>query len=70
MYFNWIVKSGYFEKVLLCNLVHDEVCTEAPESIANEAFMKLKECMEKAAAVICPSLPIPAEPEISDHWVH
>lgn len=69
-YFNWIVTNGYFNKVLLCNLIHDEAVVEAPEEIADLAFSKLKECMETAASVICKSLPIPAEPEIGDHWIH
>lgn len=47
-----------------------EAVVEAPKEIADLAFNKLKECMEKAAAVICKSLPIPASPEIGDHWIH
>ena len=70
MYFNWIVTNDYFGKVLICDLVHDEAVVEAPKEIADLAFNKLKECMEKAAAVICKSLPIPASPEIGDHWIH
>lgn len=67
--FNWIVDNGYFGKILLCNLTHDEANWEFPEEITE--FPKLLEtCMEASAAKYCKSLPIPAVPEVSDHWVH
>lgn len=69
-YFKWIVKNGYFNKVLICDLVHDEAVVEAPKEIADEAFAKLQECMEKATSILCPKLPIPAEPAVGDHWIH
>lgn len=70
MFFNWIVKNGYFNTVLICDLVHDEAVVEAPKEIAEETFSKLKYFMEKSTSTLCKKLPIPAEPAIGDHWIH
>lgn len=68
-FFNWIVDNNLFAKVELSALVHDECNIIYPEEI-NEAPAMLKECMERAASLVCTKLPIPAEAEVSDHWVH
>lgn len=67
--FHWVVTNGYFGKILLMNLTHDEANWEFPKKIEN--FPKLlQDTMEKTAAKYCKSLPIPANVEVSDHWVH
>jgi DNA polymerase I-like protein with 3'-5' exonuclease and polymerase domains len=68
-YFNWIVDNNYFGKIELAALVHDEADIIYPKEI-EEAPKKLKQCMEEAAALICTKLPIPAEADIGDHWIH
>lgn len=70
MFFKWIVDNGYFDKVLICDLVHDEAVIEYPEELKDVVVPKLKLAMEKSASVFCKSLPIPAEPETGDHWIH
>lgn len=70
MFFYWIIDNGYFGKVELSALVHDEANVIYPQELHDIVPAKLKECMEEAAAMICTKLPIPAEAEISDHWVH
>lgn len=67
--FWWIVNNGYFDIVHVCASVHDEICADFPKEIKD--FPKiLEKIMEDAAAQYCKSLPIPAEAEVSDHWVH
>ena len=68
-FFNWIVRKGYFGKVLICNLVHDEACIEYPEDMP-EISIILKKFMEEAAAYFCKKLPIPASPEVGLCWIH
>ena len=68
-FFDWLVKNNLFGKVELAALVHDEANIIYPEELEG-IDIKLKECMEGAAALICTKLPIPAEAEVSDHWVH
>lgn len=68
-YFEWILNNNLFEKVKIVALVHDEAVIEFDKSI-EEAPLMLQKCMEEAAALICTKLPIPAEGEVSDHWVH
>lgn len=67
--FDWIVKNNYFSTILLNNLTHDEANWEYPESISEFPSI-LKSKMESVATKYCKSLPIPADAEISDHWVH
>jgi DNA polymerase I-like protein with 3'-5' exonuclease and polymerase domains len=69
-FFVWIIKNGYFKKVELSALVHDEINTIYPKELHDIVPAKLKECMEKAAALICTKLPIPAEASVGDHWIH
>lgn len=67
--FNWIVDNNYFGKIEISASVHDELNCIYPEDIV-EFPVVLEQIMEKAASLYCKSLPIPAEAEISDHWVH
>ena len=68
--FNWIVDNGYFGKVLLCALVHDEQLLEFPEKLKDTFPKLLEKIMLEAATKFCKSVPIPAEAEVSTHWVH
>jgi len=69
-FFNWIVDNGYFGKVELAAVVHDEVNVIYPKELHDIVPKKLQECMEKAASVICTKLPIPAQAECGSHWIH
>lgn len=68
-FFNWIVDKGYFGKVELAALVHDESNVIYPKELEEVPKMQSK-FMEEAAALVCTKLPIPAQAEVSDHWVH
>ena len=68
-FFNWIVDKGYFGKVEIAALVHDESNIIYPEELTDVPIMQ-KKCMEDAAALICTKLPIPAEAEVADCWKH
>lgn len=70
LFFKWIVENNLFNKVLICDLIHDEAVVEFPEELENVVVPKLKECMEKAASIFCEKLPIPAEPEVGNCWIH
>lgn len=68
-FFKWIVENGYFGKVLLCDLVHDECVAEYPKELENVPQI-LKQIMEESAAKFCKHLPIPAAPEVGTCWLH
>lgn len=68
--FKWIMQNNMFGKVKLCAMVHDELLVEIPEDIKNTFPHILEGIMLKAAAIFCKKVPIPAEAEVSDHWVH
>lgn len=67
--FKWVVDNGYFGKILLNNLTHDEANWEFPKEV--ELFPSiLQNKMESSAFKYCKSLPIPAEPEVDTCWKH
>lgn len=68
--YHWIVENGYFGVVKICALVHDEILSEAPNSIMDMYPHLVEQFMFDAAAKYCKSLPIPAEAEVADHWKH
>ena len=68
-FFDWIISNDYFDKVHIVALVHDEANITYPKEL-EETPNILQKCMEDAAAVVCKKLPIPAEVEIGDHWIH
>ena len=68
-FFKWIVENNLFGIVKICDLVHDEAVIEYPQSMPEVANI-LKDIMEKSAEKFCKALPIPAAPEIGDHWIH
>ena len=70
LFFREILKRGWFDKVKIVNMIHDEYNVEAPEEIAEEVAQCLKDCMVKAGTVFCKIIPLDADVEIGDYWVH
>lgn len=68
--FEWVVKNNLFGKVLFCVFVHDELDCECPKELAESFSKVVQNIMEKAAAKYYKRLPIPADCEVSSHWVH
>lgn len=68
--FEWVVKNNYFGKILFCVFVHDEIDCECPVDLKDIFPKKLENIMEKAAAKYHKRLPIPAEVEVGQEWIH
>lgn len=67
--FNWIIDNGYFNKILLVNLTHDEINSEFPKEVKEWPDVVAK-TMEEAAAKYYYKLPIPAEASVGNYWIH
>lgn len=67
--FNWIVDNNYFGIIHICVAVHDEINCDYPEEVSSFPSV-LTNIMESSAAKYCKSLPIPAEAEVGDYWIH
>jgi len=70
LFFNELLKRNWFNKVKIVNMIHDEYNVEAPAEIAEEVANVLKECMIKAGSYFCKIIPLNADIEIGDHWIH
>lgn len=70
LFFKWLVDKKWIFTVKFVNIVHDEILIECPENIVEECKDKLKECMEKAGSYFCRRVPLHADPQIADKWVH
>ena len=69
-FFKWIVEQGYFGRVEIAALVHDESNVIFPEELKDIVPTIQSRCMEEAAALICTKLPIPAKPDVGMWWKH
>lgn len=65
-----ILDRGWWLKVKIVNLVHDEILVECPKEIAEEVKDILLDCMSKSGVPFCKTLPLGADALIGDHWVH
>ena len=68
--FNWIVDNGYFNKILIVNITHDEINSECPKEMSENYASLVTSIMEKTAAKYYNKLPFPAEASIGDCWIH
>lgn len=68
--YRWIVENGYFGKILLVNLTHDEINSEFPEELKDTYPQFVAKTMKDAAALFFHKLPIPAEAEVEPYWKH
>lgn len=68
--FEWVVKNGYFNKILFCVFVHDEIDCECPKEMKTEFEHVMQNIMEKAAGKYYHRLCIPAEAETETYWKH
>lgn len=68
--FRWIVKNGYFGKIMFCVFVHDEIDCECPKRMAEKFSKVLEEIMEHAAGMYYKKLKIPAECSVGSYWIH
>jgi DNA polymerase I-like protein with 3'-5' exonuclease and polymerase domains len=64
------VDNGYFGKILIVNITHDEINSECPKEISEEYASLVTSIMEQAAAKYYHKLPFPAEASIGDCWIH
>lgn len=51
-------------------MVHDELLVEFPKYLKDSFPHILENIMFNAAAKYCKKVPIPAEAEVGDHWIH
>lgn len=68
LFFQWIKKNKLLGKVLMVNIVHDEIVAECSLSRVAKVADALQVCMETAGNLYLTELTIKAEPEINYCW--
>ena len=68
--FRYLEEHNLVFKVLMPNVVHDEIHLECKKEQAKELSLILKKCMEDAGDVFCKTVPLKAEPCITPYWTH
>lgn len=68
--FKELQRRNLLNVVKIVNFVHDEFNIECPEQMANEISDLVVKCMEKAGSQFCKVVPLTADPEIGDYWIH
>lgn len=68
--FNWIVNNGYFNKIKLVNLTHDEINSECPKELQDTYPQLVADIMQKTCAKYYTKLSIPAEASVGTYWIH
>ena len=66
--FNWIESQNLLGTVKIVSFIHDEMCVECPKSMAEDVADACQRSMESAAAVFVKTMPVPAQPNITDFW--
>lgn len=69
-FFNEIKSSGVHRTVKICNIVHDEIIIEVPESQTGYYADRLQFHMEEAGKPFCPIIPLKAQPWVGNFWNH
>lgn len=70
MLFNWIVDNGYFNRIKIVNITHDEINSEFPKELENSYPNMVAKIMEEAGALFYNTLPLTASASVGDHWIH
>lgn len=69
-FFYWLLEEGLLFKVLIPNLVHDEIMAESPDELVEKVSNKLQEMMEVAASYFVKVVKLKAVPETAKFWIH
>ena len=64
----YLVPNNLLFKVLMVNIIHDEILIETPEEIAQQAAAQLEKAMVDAGAKFCKRVPLKADPCIEKFW--
>ena len=69
-FFKEILDRGWFDKVKIVNMVHDEYNIEAPDDLIEEATTLIVNSMKQAGSIFCKIIPLDADAQIGKHWIH
>lgn len=68
LFFNWLKKEKLLGKVLIVNIIHDEIVVECTNGQVDKVKNTLQACMETAGNLYLTELTLKAEPEVNYCW--
>ena len=64
----YLVPNNLLFKVLIVNIIHDEILVETPEEISQQTAAQLEKAMVDAGAKFCKRVKLKADPCIAPYW--
>jgi DNA polymerase I-like protein with 3'-5' exonuclease and polymerase domains len=64
----YLIPNNLLFKVLIVNIIHDEILVETPLEIAEETAKQLEKSMVDAGAKFCKRVKLKADPCIAPFW--
>lgn len=68
--FRYLEDNNLLGKILIPNVIHDEIVIEGPENNLVKLSKIVQKCMEDAGKYFCERVPLKAEPYIGKDWTH
>jgi DNA polymerase I-like protein with 3'-5' exonuclease and polymerase domains len=68
--FDVIRNTNNIDKVLIPNVIHDEIIVECQEDNSQFWADTVQKCMEEAGSKFCQRVPLKADPYIGKDWTH
>lgn len=69
-FFQWIKAQKLLDKVLIINMIHDEIMVECPEEWTKEVVINLEKAMADAGDMYCQRIKLRATAEVGLFWDH
>jgi DNA polymerase-1 len=66
----YIRDNHLWDRVMIVNIVHDEIVIECERDLVSEISTQIKWCMEEAGRLFCKKVPMIATPVITSEWMH
>ena len=68
LFYKWIVKNELLDKVLIPNIIFDEILTEQDKGLSEVVEVNLRRCMVKASSYFCKSIPLDVSVATGQSW--
>lgn len=69
-YRKWLNDNKLNKVISITNLIHDEINLEVKNGYTEIAARNLEDCMQRAGAIWCKTIPLKADAVVTSYWTH